>query len=88
MPSNTTTYVKNTSTHMLRLMVARLCHFLDHILLHNLLLLMIIQVTSDQNVSDEHDFYFKLLNLSPQSRNTLTLRFAHYVGCITELSSP
>lgn len=65
MLSNTTTYVKNTSMLMLRFMVTRLCHFLDHILLHNLLLLMIIQVNSDQNVSDEHEFYFKLLNLSP-----------------------
>jgi hypothetical protein len=64
----------------------RLCPFLEHIIWHNCLVMIIYTHNSDQNMSVEHEF-LKINNLSPQtlvSWNGCTL--AHYVQCVTKLA--
>jgi hypothetical protein len=64
----------------------RLCHYLDHIIWHNIAVMMVYPYPIVViRISVEHDFLRKLLNLPSQtlmSWNGLTL--THYVGCITK----
>ncbi len=69
-------YIVQTYHNTLRVWSERLCHFLDHIILHNLVMMIIYTHNGAQNVLSECEFLEKSVNLPPQtfmSWNSLTL---------------